>query len=514
MANSNLNTEKIKRPKQSTRSNKEWKEIEDKKICKKIKKVNTINDKIEKFLKNYENSINNINYEEIYILLKIINKLSYIDLEKIKSKDIEKFLKILKIFVNKSDFNWNTTWLLFKALNPFIVNPLYITDANNIIDIFIDKKLDNIKDFTWENIWDIFKWIRNISPTKKLKKFINDLLNKKLNNINRINENDIWNIFIWFRELNSSIIDKDIIENLKNKISSINKINWTNISHILHWLQWIDSSSYPKELLIELNKKLNKKSKFTWKELWKALYWFKNLDSDSISIELINKLIDKISEVEIEIKDISIAIFWIQNLDETSWINIEKMLILIEKKIFSIWKKLNGQHIWNILFGLQWFKNNITVSNFSKKLADFININQIKDSNDAISILRWTSVLWIELKNNIKKHCDILIKNEQTTSTIEENFIFNYLNEKNWITNIRKNFFIDWFELDIYFEKNGKKYNIELDGKHHIDEKNRDYLRDKYLSSKWIIIISIRNSDIYQYHWNYKNIISEYIKLD
>lgn len=59
------------------------------------------------------------------------------------------------------------------------------------------------------------------------------------------------------------------------------------------------------------------------------------------------------------------------------------------------------------------------------------------------------------------------------------------------ITYVREDFSTKKYFLDFLIEKNGKKIDLEIDGKQHKDRKDHDKERDEYLTNLGYIIYRI-----------------------
>ena len=72
-----------------------------------------------------------------------------------------------------------------------------------------------------------------------------------------------------------------------------------------------------------------------------------------------------------------------------------------------------------------------------------------------------------------------------------ENFWENVLNN-NSISFIPEDFSTKKYFLDFLIEKNGKKIDLEIDGKQHKDRQEHDRERDKYLDDKGFIVYRVK----------------------
>lgn len=188
-------------------------------------------------------------------------------------------------------------------------------------------------------------------------------------------------------------------------------------------------------------------------------------------------------------------LYWLRHIDYEANINIDSIVKTVNKKIVNgwfSWFALSQSTFW--LQNLHDFESVTDYLNILNSIIKNWKITATDFSNDIILLVRALSVTWLKVPSNLQKIYESWKwKFEWTLQSPAEEYFFNSLKWK-WV-DFDSNIFFDWIEMD-FFIKN-KNLNIEIDWKHHskIEKKISDDQRDKYLLTKWIKTIRIKNSE-------------------
>lgn len=253
---------------------------------------------------------------------------------------------------------------------------------------------------------------------------------------------------------------------------------------------------------------------FNEQEVGSMIYALQNLPDCPEVRALIDAISDSIEHYKPELGSqcLSMSFYGLQNLGESP--EVFRFVKILHKTMQDDPSKVDHQTLANAFYGLQNIINSDELRMLKARLlsnVENIDLEKISPPSllslvQAFKIIGLTlpSRVWIKYNEHINTHKSRVFASEW------EKKVFNCILERFKYYYPSHNYYVDGFELDIYFKD--LKINIELDGPHHCINSPHEERRDKHLMMKHGITILRIPCEIVDSEENVVNLVSSFIR--